>query len=51
MLQLLLATCLLLLVLAAVPAWPYNRTWGFLPSGIIGAILAMLIVSLAVGAA
>jgi hypothetical protein len=49
MLQALLATFLLLLVLAAAPAWPYSRTWGFFPSGIIGALLVLLMVSLATG--
>src|SRR5574340_1116757 len=34
---------LILLVLGAVPAWPYSRGWGYFPSGILGVILAVVI--------
>lgn len=33
---------LILLLLGAVPAWPYSRSWGYYPSG--GAGLLVLIV-------
>jgi hypothetical protein len=35
---------LIVLVIGALPAWPYSRTWGFYPSGLIGLILVLLIV-------
>jgi hypothetical protein len=35
---------LIVVVVGALPAWPYSRRWGFLPSGIIGLILIVLIV-------
>jgi hypothetical protein len=27
-----------------VPAWPYSRSWGYGPSSIVGALLAILLV-------
>ena len=35
---------LIVLVIGALPAWPYSRTWGFYPTGVIGLILIVLIV-------
>ena len=37
---------LILAIVAAVPAWPYNRRWGYVPSGGLGAILVLTIVLL-----
>jgi hypothetical protein len=35
---------LLLLVLGAVPTWPYSRSWGYGPSGVLGLILIILLI-------
>jgi hypothetical protein len=35
---------LIVLVIGALPAWPYSRTWGFYPSGLIGLVIIVLIV-------
>lgn len=35
---------LIVLVVGALPAWPYSRTWGFYPSGLIGLVIVVLIV-------
>jgi Protein of unknown function (DUF3309). len=35
---------LLLLVLGAIPTWPYSRSWGYGPSGVLGLILIVLII-------
>ena len=35
---------LIVLVIGALPAWPYSRTWGFYPSSVIGLIIIVLIV-------
>ena len=35
---------LIVLVIGSLPAWPYSRTWGFYPSGVIGLVLIVLIV-------
>jgi len=39
----------ILLLLGAVPAWPYSRGWGYGPSGVLGVILIILIVLLLLG--
>lgn len=39
-----LLVLLILLVLGAIPAWPYSRGWGYYPSGILGVILLIVIV-------
>jgi len=41
---------LILILIGAVPAWPYSRAWGYGPSGIVGVILIVLIILLLVGA-
>lgn len=35
---------LLLVLLGAIPAWPYSRAWGYRPSGILGFVLAIVVV-------
>ncbi len=39
----------LVLVLAAAPAWPYSRDWGYAPSGLLGTILLVLLVLVLLG--
>ena len=34
---------LIVLVLGAMPMWPYSRTWGYYPSGIVALTLSTLI--------
>ena len=31
---------LILILLGAIPSWPYSRGWGYGPSGIVGVILS-----------
>ena len=40
---------LILLLLGAVPAWPYSRGWGYGPSGLLGVIVIVLIILLLMG--
>ncbi|AKP90432.1 MAG: DUF3309 domain-containing protein [Achromobacter sp.] len=40
---------LILLLVGAVPAWPYSRGWGYYPSGLLGIVLIVLIVLLLTG--
>jgi hypothetical protein len=40
---------LILILLGAVPAWPYSRGWGYYPSGLVGLILIILIVLILMG--
>jgi Protein of unknown function (DUF3309) len=42
--SLILLIVLIILLLGAVPAWPYSREWGYGPSGILGLILVILLV-------
>ena len=39
-----LIVLLILLVIGALPTWPYSSGWGYYPSGGIGLILVILIV-------
>jgi hypothetical protein len=41
--SLLLIVVLLILVLGAVPSWGYSRSWGYWPSGTLGAILVIVL--------
>lgn len=47
--SILLTILLVLLLLAALPAWPYSRSWGYYPSGGIGLLLLILIILLLAG--
>lgn len=40
---------LILVLLGAIPSWPYSRSWGYGPSGIIGVILVVLIILVLMG--
>jgi len=40
---------LIILALAAVPAWPYSSGWGYYPSGGLGTILLILILLMLLG--
>ncbi|HYG87894.1 MAG TPA: DUF3309 family protein [Azospirillum sp.] len=35
---------LILLLIGAVPAWPYSRGWGYGPSGILGLLLIVILI-------
>jgi len=49
MLRVLLIIVLILLLLGALPAWPYSTGWGYYPSGALGLILIVVIVLLLLG--
>jgi hypothetical protein len=40
----LLMIILLLVLVGAIPAWPYSRSWGYGPSGILLVLLVVLLV-------
>jgi len=46
---LILLIIVVLLVLGALPTWPYSTGWGYYPSGGLGLILLILIVLLLMG--
>ncbi|MGH7828472.1 MAG: DUF3309 family protein [Candidatus Binatia bacterium] len=35
---------LILILLGALPTWPYSSGWGYGPSGVLGLILIILII-------
>jgi hypothetical protein len=43
---LILLIVLIILLLGAVPAWPYSRNWGYGPSGGVGLLLIIVLVLL-----
>ena len=44
MLSTILLVVLVLLLLGAIPAWPYSRGWGYGPSGALGTVLVVVLV-------
>jgi hypothetical protein len=38
-----------LLLIGAIPSWPYSRDWGYAPSGIVGVALVVVVVLLLMG--
>jgi hypothetical protein len=48
-LSLLILVVLVILLLGALPSWPYSRGWGYYPSGGIGVILVIILILLLLG--
>jgi hypothetical protein len=40
---------LILVLIGALPSWPYSRGWGVFPSGIVGVIVVVVIILLLMG--
>jgi hypothetical protein len=40
---------LILMLIGAIPSWPYSRNWGYGPSGGIGLVVVILVVLLLMG--
>jgi hypothetical protein len=49
MLGTILLVVLILLLLGALPSWPYSREWGYVPSGGLGLIVLILVILLLMG--
>ena len=45
----LLLVALLLMLVGALPAWPYSSHWGYAPSSILGAALLIVLVLFLMG--
>ena len=45
----LLLIILILLLVGALPTWPYSSGWGYYPSGGLGLVLIIIIVMLLMG--
>lgn len=40
---------LILVLIGAIPAWPYSRAWGFGPSGVVGVALVVILILVLTG--
>jgi hypothetical protein len=40
---------LLLVLIGAVPTWPYSREWGYYPSGGVGLVLVIVLILVLLG--
>jgi hypothetical protein len=49
MLGWILVIVLVLLLLGAIPSWPYSRGWGYYPSGLLGLLLVIVLILLLLG--
>ena len=45
----LLLIVVILMLVGAVPSWPYSRNWGYGPSGALGLVLLILLVLMLLG--
>jgi hypothetical protein len=43
MLSLILVIVLALLLVGALPSWPYSRSWGYAPSGIVTLVVVVVV--------
>jgi hypothetical protein len=46
---LILIIVLVLLLVGAVPSWPYSRNWGYAPSGTLGLVLIIVLILVLLG--
>lgn len=49
MLPTILIIILIILLIGALPTWPYSRAWGPYPGGLIGLVLLIVIILLLLG--
>lgn len=47
--RLVLLIILIVLVIGALPSWPYSAGWGYYPSGGLGTILIILLILALIG--
>ena len=49
MLGTILLIILILILIGALPAWPYSSGWGYYPSGGVGLVLIIVVILLLMG--
>jgi hypothetical protein len=47
--RIILLIVLIILLLGALPTWPYSAGWGYYPSGGLGLVVLVLVVLLVLG--
>ncbi len=45
----LLLIIVIVLLLGVLPTWPYSRSWGYTPSGLVGLIVVVLVIMAVLG--
>ena len=40
----LLLIVLIVLLIGAIPSWPYSRNWGYYPSGLLGVVVIVVLI-------
>jgi hypothetical protein len=40
---------IVLLLVGALPTWPYSRDWGYYPSGLVGTLVIIIILLVVTG--
>lgn len=40
---------LIVLLIMAIPTWPYSRGWGYAPGGVVGLILIIVLILVLMG--
>ena len=49
MLALILLIILVLLLIGALPSWPYSRSWGYAPSGLLTLVVVIVVILAVMG--
>ena len=49
MLGTILIVLLVLVLIGVIPTWPHSRSWGYMPSGLLGVVLVIVLVLLLLG--
>jgi hypothetical protein len=44
MLSTILIVVLILLLIGALPSWPYSAEWGYAPGGVLGTVLVIVVI-------
>jgi Protein of unknown function (DUF3309) len=40
---------LIVLAIGALPTWPYSRSWGYYPGGVLGLVLLIILILAVLG--
>jgi hypothetical protein len=40
---------LMLMLVGVIPTWPHSKSWGYAPSGVLGAVVLTILVLLLMG--
>lgn len=49
MLSTIVLVLLVLLLIGALPTWPHSRSWGYMPTGVLGVIVIVVLAMVLLG--